>query len=104
MNVINGSEASGYSGAGSFTVFNGNAAGLPIPSASSPAGGITVYNDTVQFNWYLNAAPPSGTYSFTIEIKNQALPFDGIAPASNTWIILLSAGLAVSTTFLIPHY
>ncbi|MGA7720281.1 MAG: FlgD immunoglobulin-like domain containing protein [Ignavibacteriaceae bacterium] len=94
VNVINGSEASGYSGAGSFTVFNGNAAGLPIPSASSPAGGITVYNDTVQFNWYLNAAPPSGTYSFTIEIKNQALPFDGIAPASNTSDNIVISGIS----------
>jgi parallel beta-helix repeat protein len=94
VDVINGSQASGYYGAGTFTVFSANAnVSLPTPTASFPAGGNTVYTDTAQFSWYLNDSPPSGSYSYTIEIKSQSIDFDGIALPSNTSDNIVISGI-----------
>jgi parallel beta-helix repeat protein len=82
--TINGSQNSGYSNAGTFTVFGGTAASTPTPAVSWPTGGNTVYADTVRFSWYLNDAAPSGSYSYTVEIKSQSIDFDGVAPVTNT--------------------
>jgi hypothetical protein len=99
VNVINGLQQSGYAGAGTFTVFNGNAnVGLPTPVASWPTGGNLVYTDSaVEFSWYLNSPPPSGNYSYTIEIKSQALPFDGITPANDSSDNIVVGGITAST-------
>jgi hypothetical protein len=101
VNVINGSQTSGYSYAGTFTVFGANEnSGLPTPVASVPGDGNIIYSDTVQFFWYLNDAPPSEPYSYTIEIKSQSIPFDGVTPVSDSADNIVIPGITGSSYIL----
>jgi parallel beta-helix repeat protein len=89
------SNGTAGSSLGTFIVYSASisSTSLPIPVASWPTGGSTVYTTTPQFSWYLNGAAPSGSL-YTLEIKSQSIDFDGTAPAVNNFTNIVISGIS----------
>jgi parallel beta-helix repeat protein len=91
---INGVLSSAASTTETFTVYNGSESGFfSIPVVTSPTGNSTISLTNPEFNWTVDT-PPSGTYSYTLEIKKQSIAFDGIPPATNSADNIIIQGIS----------